>query len=51
MTNSEHLLIAYFGKTEDDVWRDTLSDIQMALNVDEPVDAGVPDDFNFICGG
>jgi hypothetical protein len=51
MTNSEYLLTAYFGKTEDDVWRDTLSDIQAVLNADDPIDAGVPDDFNFTCGG
>jgi len=42
MTTSEYLLIQMFKQTEDEIL--IMFD---HLNIDEPVDPGVPDDFNF----
>jgi len=46
MTNSEYLLIQMFKQAEDEILI-----IFDHLNTDEPVDPGVPNDFNFTCGG
>ena len=59
MTNSEYLLNVFLAEMEAEVFaehmlKQTEDEILIMfdhLNTDEPVDPGVPNDFNFTCGG
>ena len=58
MTNSEYLLNVFLEQMEAEVFaehQDTIAvpsaDLDLSSFDDDRVDAGVPDDFDFTCGG